>query len=370
MSGYLGAGQAAGSVLGSVLSFVGQQQANAASAAAQTRNVDAAQSRQQDQFGANAELMHDAQRFDLQTAQDAYNRNRQLQADAQNFNAQQAGLQRDWAGGMAERTMDFQWRSQAEAERYNSAMANTAYQRANADMRAAGLNPMLAYSQGGAASPSVGVLSGSTPSGASATSPGGSSPMATSPGASVGIPGGAGIPHIGSSLGAAVAGASQLSNVIGGMSSLEADLDLKRAAVAKTRSESANLDMDTLLKDKMTTSEGGRRDQIDAQTAVLRGGLGVQSSEIGRNVAAAGASSAEALYTQAREYLTRLEVEKAKGAGFGWMSDAIDALRRFIASGPSGAQGGQDLIRGATGDVGSLSDLARSGVARMWNYLK
>lgn len=68
------------------------------------------------------------------------------------FNAAEAQRQREWASNEAYINRDFQ-----------RVLSNTAYVRAMDDMRTAGLNPMLAFSQGGASSPA-----GSVPSGAAA----------------------------------------------------------------------------------------------------------------------------------------------------------------------------------------------------------
>lgn len=65
------------------------------------------------------------------------------------FNAGQADINRQFQSAQVQRQMDFQER-----------MSGTSYQRAVQDMKSAGLNPMLAYTQGGASSPSGGAASG------------------------------------------------------------------------------------------------------------------------------------------------------------------------------------------------------------------
>ncbi|WGL31144.1 DNA pilot protein [Dipodfec virus UOA04_Rod_751] len=71
------------------------------------------------------------------------------------YNAEQAKLNRDWQSAEAQKNRDYQ-----------TEMSNTSYQRAVKDMQAAGINPLLAVSQGGASTPS----GGSAPSGSAGSS--------------------------------------------------------------------------------------------------------------------------------------------------------------------------------------------------------
>ncbi len=74
------------------------------------------------------------------------------------FSADQANIQRDYSSAQADKQRAFQER-----------MRNTSWQAGIADMEAAGMNPALAYSQGGAASPGGAMGSAGMGSGAMAS---------------------------------------------------------------------------------------------------------------------------------------------------------------------------------------------------------
>lgn len=113
---------------------------------------------------ANAKLAREQMAFQAaqMDKQMAYNTNMVAGANAQNWDM--FNWNKDFAVDQFRTGMDFNRQSRdmsydfaKDVMAYNTEMSNTAYQRATRDMRAAGLNPILAYSQGGASSP-TGVM--------------------------------------------------------------------------------------------------------------------------------------------------------------------------------------------------------------------
>lgn len=160
----------------------------------------------------------------------------------------------------------FQREGMATAMDFAREMSGTSYQRGIADMRAAGLNPILAYQQGGATAPNVSAPSGAGASGASAS-------ISAMPGASA---------RMENVMGPAVASALQAAQAVGQVEQLAAQVDQTKSSTQLNNELAKQAQATTALRAAEAVSEGFRPGHIKATTATewARPGLvGAQTAD-------------------------------------------------------------------------------------------